>query len=94
MEAVDPFLELDRDTADGETVAGRAMTESIARVADAEVCASVESFTLPLRGPEGVGFTDGKRTCETAIAIRDRNKARKKRLSIQGTGSYPPGRKG
>jgi hypothetical protein len=34
------------------------------------------------------GFlTDGKRSCETAITISERKRARKKRLSIQGTGS-------
>jgi len=29
----------------------------------------------------------GNKSCETAIAMSDRKRARKKRLSIQGTGS-------
>ena len=35
----------------------------------------------------GVGFGAGNSSCEIAIAISERNRARKKRLSIQGTGS-------
>jgi hypothetical protein len=45
-----------------------------------------ESVTaLPWR--PGAGFVGGKISWEIAITISDRNKARKKRLSIQGTGS-------
>jgi len=42
----------------------------------------------------GVVLGDGNSSCETAITMSERNRARKKRLSIQGTGSKPPGRKG
>jgi hypothetical protein len=42
-------------------------------------------------GPDGftpiTGFAGGKRSCEIAITISDRKRARKKRLSIYGTGS-------
>ena len=33
------------------------------------------------------GLADGNSSWETAMAMSDRNKAKKKRLSIQGTGS-------
>ena len=42
----------------------------------------------------GVVLAGGNSSCETAITMSERNRARKKRLSIQGTGSKPPGRKG
>ena len=35
----------------------------------------------------GFGLTGGKSSCEIAITTSERNSARKKRLSIQGTGS-------
>jgi hypothetical protein len=35
----------------------------------------------------GEGLADGKRSCEIAMTTSERNRARKKRLSIQGTGS-------
>ena len=35
----------------------------------------------------GFGFNGGKSSCEIAITTSERNRARKKRLSIQGTGS-------
>lgn len=35
----------------------------------------------------GLGLTGGKSSCEIAITTSERNRARKKRLSIQGTGS-------
>jgi hypothetical protein len=35
----------------------------------------------------GVVFGAGNSSCETAITMSERNRARKKRLSIQGTGS-------
>jgi hypothetical protein len=35
----------------------------------------------------GFGFDGGKSSCEIAITTSERNRARKKRLSIQGTGS-------
>ena len=34
-----------------------------------------------------VRLADGKRSCEIAMTTSERNRARKKRLSIQGTGS-------
>ena len=46
----------------------------------------LESLAGDAREP-GVGFGGGNISCETAIAINERNRARKKRLSIQGTGS-------
>ena len=48
--------------------------------------AAAESF-VPVAGRGATGFAGGKRTCETAMAMSDRKRARKKRLSIQGTGS-------
>ena len=47
----------------------------------------VESGAFALRRLEGPDLAAGKSSCETAIAISERNRARKKRLSIQGTGS-------
>jgi hypothetical protein len=38
-------------------------------------------------GVPGLGLTGGKSSCEIAITTSERNRARKKRLSIQGTGS-------
>ena len=38
-------------------------------------------------GVPGLGLTGGKSNCEIAITTSERNRARKKRLSIQGTGS-------
>jgi hypothetical protein len=35
----------------------------------------------------GLGLDTGNNSCETAITTSERNRARKKRLSIQGTGS-------
>jgi hypothetical protein len=47
---------------------------------------ALESLALGA-GEAGVGFTGGNSSCETAIIMSERNRARKKRLSIQGTGS-------
>ncbi len=54
----------------------------------------VDETTLPSTGVEsdgadvpGLGLTGGKSSCEIAITTSERNRARKKRLSIQGTGS-------
>ena len=44
----------------------------------------LESLDTVLRA---VGLAEGNSSWETAIATSDRNKAKKKRLSIQGTGS-------
>jgi len=44
----------------------------------------LESFGTALRG---AGLAEGNSSWETAMAMSDRNKAKKKRLSIQGTGS-------
>ena len=38
-------------------------------------------------GFRAVGLGDGNSSWETAMTMSDRNKAKKKRLSIQGTGS-------
>ena len=46
--------------------------------------ADVESAA---RETPGFGFIGGKSSCEIAITTSERNRARKKRLSIQGTGS-------
>ena len=61
---------------------------------EAETFEPLESTALPFCRACVGDFAGGKSSCETAIAISERNRARKKRLSIQGTGSYPPGRKG
>lgn len=63
-------------------------------VEELETFTALESPVPGLRWFDGTGFGGGKSSCETAIAMSDRKSARKKRLSIQGTGSYPPGRKG
>jgi len=50
-------------------------------------------FIRELESPAGdirelvVVFGAGNSSCETAITMSERNRARKKRLSIQGTGS-------
>jgi hypothetical protein len=54
-------------------------------VDDADVLATLESIDFALRWFGGVGLAGGKSSCETAIAMSERNRARKKRLSIQGT---------
>ena len=56
-------------------------------VEDTEVLDALGAVELAVRWGEGVGLAGGKSSCETAIAISERNKARKKRLSIHGTGS-------
>ena len=38
-------------------------------------------------GVPSLGLEGGKSSCEIAITTSERNRARKKRLSIQGTGS-------
>lgn len=58
-----------------------------ASVDDAEFWIAVASVELAVRALEGTDFGGGKSSCETAIAISERKRARKKRLSIQGTGS-------
>ena len=54
----------------------------------------IESGAFALRRLEGPDLAAGKSSCETAMAISERNRAKKKRLSIQGTGSNPPDRNG
>ena len=50
-------------------------------------------FGRELESPEGdiaepgARFAGGNSSCATAITMSERNRARKKRLSIQGTGS-------
>jgi hypothetical protein len=46
----------------------------------------LESLAVVVSEP-GAGLTAGNNSCETAITMSERNRARKKRLSIQGTGS-------
>ena len=48
---------------------------------------AVEESCVAFRLAVGSFFAGGKRNCEIAITIRERKRARKKRLSIQGTGS-------
>jgi hypothetical protein len=48
--------------------------------------AALESLAVA-PGKPGAGFTGGNSSCETAITMSERNRAKKKRLSIQGTGS-------
>jgi hypothetical protein len=52
-----------------------------------ELARAAESRALAGCWLDGIGFGGGNRTCETAITINYRKRARKKRLSIQGTGS-------
>ena len=47
-------------------------------------CTEVESDNADV---PGFDLTGGKSSCEIAITTSERNRARKKRLSIQGTGS-------
>ena len=76
-----------------DAVAGAATDGTVACGTVEDAVELTESPVVALRW-FGIGFAGGKSSCETAIAISERNRARKKRLSIQGTGSYPPGRKG
>jgi hypothetical protein len=56
-------------------------------VGDTELFSPVlESLASDTREPD-VGLVGGNTSCETAITMSERNRARKKRLSIQGTGS-------
>ena len=56
-------------------------------VDEADGLARLESINFTFRWLGGVALAGGKSSCETAIAMSERNRARKKRLSIQGTGS-------
>src|SRR6185295_13987177 len=78
------------DTAPTDDAGATDLVDEDAAVA---VCAA-ESLAVSGRCVDGAGFAGGNNSCETAMTTSDRNRARKKRLSIQGTGSYPPGRKG
>ena len=76
------------ETAFGSIVCTEPVLEDTASVED------VEEATLPFTEVEsdgadvpGLGLTGGKSSCEIAITTSERNRARKKRLSIQGTGS-------
>ena len=51
---------------------------------DAPLDVLLESLGTVLRA---AGLADGNSSWETAMTMSDRNKAKKKRLSIQGTGS-------
>jgi hypothetical protein len=60
---------------------------------DDAVAGTPELFSPELESPAGdtrervVVFGAGNSSCETAITMSERKRARKKRLSIQGTGS-------
>ena len=57
-------------------------------VEDAAVLTRVdESLGLAERELDGTGLGGGNNSCESAMTTSDRKRARKKRLSIQGTGS-------
>ena len=67
----------------GETLAGGGdATNCVDDAAPLDVV--LESFGTVLRA---AGLGDGNSSWETAMTMSDRNKAKKKRLSIQGTGS-------
>jgi hypothetical protein len=59
-------------------------TASVGGVDDALASTELESDGTDV---PGLGLTGGKSNCEMAITTSERNRARKKRLSIQGTGS-------
>lgn len=73
-------------------VIARGCEETVAGGGDATDCVDdaapldvlLESFGTALRV---AGLADGNSSWETAMTMSDRNKAKKKRLSIQGTGS-------
>ena len=66
----------------GAFVTAGAVDDAVALgVEDAEESIATSPWT------PGAGFVGGKINCEIAITMSDRNRARKKRLSIQGTGS-------
>jgi hypothetical protein len=80
---------------DAEAVAGTEATSALLvgvddvegaslAVVDAAGDAALESAVSRLAG---IDLDGGNSSWETAIAISDKNRARKKRLSIQGTGS-------
>jgi hypothetical protein len=76
-----------------ETVFGSIVCEELA-VDDAASLEDVDEAGLPSSELEsdgaevpGLGLPGGKSSCEIAITTSERNRARKKRLSIQGTGS-------
>jgi len=70
----------------------RGCEETVAGGADAASCVDdaapldvlLESLGTAFRAG---GLADGNSSWETAMTMSDRNKAKKKRLSIQGTGS-------
>ena len=68
-------------------VSGACLVDGCAATGDVEeavfAIAEVESAARFGAG----GLEGGNKSCETAIAMSDRKRARKKRLSIQGTGS-------
>jgi hypothetical protein len=73
-------------------VIARGCEETVAGSGDTAACVDdaaplnvlLESLDTVLRA---AGLADGNNNWETAMAMSDRNKAKKKRLSIQGTGS-------
>jgi len=76
------------DGAATEVVVGLAAEPAVFSVEDAAAFTRVvESLRLAERWLDGTGFGGGNSSCESAITTSDRKRARKKRLSIQGTGS-------
>jgi hypothetical protein len=73
-------------------VTGRGCEETVAAAGVTAGCVDdAAPFDVPLESPatavRGAGLDGGNSSWETAITMSERNKARKKRLSIQGTGS-------
>jgi hypothetical protein len=76
-----------------ETAFGSIVGEELA-LGDTASVEDVDEAALPFTEVEsdgadvpGFGLPGGKSSCEIAITTSERNRARKKRLSIQGTGS-------
>jgi len=71
---------------DAATAGGAGATDLVDEDA-AVVARATESLAVSGRCVDGAGFGGGNSSCETAMTTSERNRARKKRLSIQGTGS-------
>ncbi len=66
------------------TATGVCVTDGCVDDAVPALRVALESFAPT---PRVAGFGGGNRSWETAMTMSERNRARKKRLSIQGTGS-------
>ena len=76
------------DTVPTEVDAKPVYEPAVFPVDDAAVLTRVaESLGLAERALDGTGLGGGNSSCESAMTTSDRKRARKKRLSIQGTGS-------